>query len=397
MNLILDDVAKFITSKVDISEIDETNYISTENMLPNKGGVGLASSLPDTKFVRKYLPKDILISNIRPYFKKIWFANKEGGCSNDVFVLRANEKYDPRFLYYVLSSDDFFKYVMANAKGTKMPRGDKKAMLNYRVPDFSIENQQKISLFLSKIDKRIEINDKINNILEDLLKNIFFQWFINFKDYNGTFKDSELGKIPVNWEILELNDLVEVIDNRGKTPPLVENNFDYPIIDVKALNGGNRIINFDNCSKYVDKNTYKNWFRSGHPQDFDILISTVGSICELKLFLGSKGCLAQNVVAFRSKDKYSLYLYQYLKYIKRDLEAYNIGSVQPSIKVTHILKHNILIPNDAILDSFNHLSLNITKLIYNNSIEIQRLINLRENLLPKLMSNEIDISKIHSI
>ena len=70
-----------------------------------------------TKSVREYMPKDILINNIRPYFKKIWYSDMEGGCSNDIYVLRSNENYDSKFLYYVLSSDDFFNYVMANAKG----------------------------------------------------------------------------------------------------------------------------------------------------------------------------------------------------------------------------------------------------------------------------------------
>ncbi|MEI3145397.1 MAG: hypothetical protein V8S94_01770 [Methanobrevibacter smithii] len=80
MSLVLNDVAKFISSKIEVSEINVSNYISTENMLPNKGGITTASSLPDTKSVREYIPKDILINNIRPYFKKIWYSDMEGGC-----------------------------------------------------------------------------------------------------------------------------------------------------------------------------------------------------------------------------------------------------------------------------------------------------------------------------
>lgn len=165
MSLNLNDVAKFITSKIDVLKIDETNYVSTENMLPNKGGVSEASSLPNTSTVREYLPNDILINNIRPYFKKIWFSNKCGGCSNDVLVLRAGKNYDSQFLYYVLSSDEFFSYVMTTVKGTKMPRGDKKAIQNYKVPEFSIEYQIKISSFLNNIDQKIEVNKKINQNL----------------------------------------------------------------------------------------------------------------------------------------------------------------------------------------------------------------------------------------
>ena len=162
MSLVLNDVAKFMTSKIEVSEINETNYISTENMISNKGGITIATSLPDTKSVRKYLPNDILINNIRPYFKKIWYSDMEGGCSNDVFVIRSKENYDSKFLYYVLSSDDFFSYVMANAKGTKMPRGDKKAIQNYEVLNFFKKKKKRISFVLGEIDKKIEVNKKIN-------------------------------------------------------------------------------------------------------------------------------------------------------------------------------------------------------------------------------------------
>ena len=158
LSLVLNDVAKFITSKIEISKINGLNYISTENMLPNKGRITIVSSLPDTKSVREYLPNDILINNICPYFKKYGILNMKCGCSSDVFVLRSKENYDSKFLYYVLTSDDFFSYVIANAKGTKMPRRDKKAIQNYEVPNFPIDEQNKISYFLSQIDRKIEIN-----------------------------------------------------------------------------------------------------------------------------------------------------------------------------------------------------------------------------------------------
>ena len=200
LSLILNDVAKFVTSKIEISEIDETNYISTENMLPNKGGVIEASSLPDTQTVREYQSSDILINNIRPYFKKIWFSDKDGGCSNDVFVLRAKKNYNAKFLYYVLSSDDFFSYVMSTAKGTKMPRGDKKAIQNYNVPEFPIEDQMKISNLLNGIDQKIEVNKKINNHLEEVMLKIFNSWFVKFELSNELI-DSKLGLIPKGWKV----------------------------------------------------------------------------------------------------------------------------------------------------------------------------------------------------
>ena len=112
-----------------------------------------------------------------------------------------------------------------------------------------------------------------------------------------------------------LGDLVTSIDNRGKTPPLSSKPTNFPIIDVRALSGASRIVDYNNCTKYVTEETYNNWFRSGHPKPYDILISTVGSIAEMKIFLGNIGCIAQNVVGFRSTKVSPLYIYQYLNYI----------------------------------------------------------------------------------
>ena len=105
------------------------------------------------------------MSNIRPYFKKIWIAEFDGGCSNDVLVFRAKDGVSKRFLYYVLANDSFFDYAMVTSKGTKMPRGDKKALMQYGVPDFSIEEQEAIAGILRGLDKKIQLNTSINENL----------------------------------------------------------------------------------------------------------------------------------------------------------------------------------------------------------------------------------------
>ena len=191
-----------------------------------------------------------------------------------------------------------------------------------------------------------------------------------------------------------LGEVIDTIDNRGKTPPIEVDATDYPIIDVRALSGASRIIDYANCTKYVSEATYTSWFRSGHPKPLDILISTVGSLAEMKMFLGSKGCIAQNVVGFRAKNISPYYLYQYLTTIKSDLVAYNIGSVQPSIKVTHIIKHLIYTPTEDEISQFDSLAASATEMIYKNALESEYLASIRDALLPKLMSGEVDVSSI---
>ena len=114
------------------------SYISTENMIENKGGVTVIDSVPLINTTSAYKAKDILISNIRPYFKKIWFATHDGSCSNDVLVIKAKQNVNPLFLYYVLADNNFFNYATVTAKGTKMPRGTPKAIMQYLVPNISI-------------------------------------------------------------------------------------------------------------------------------------------------------------------------------------------------------------------------------------------------------------------
>lgn len=162
MKFKLSDICSYRKEKIAVSELSRKNYISTENMLPDKNGITVATALPKTVQTQKYKKGDILVSNIRPYFKKIWFAKGNGGCSNDVLVFSAKNGIDSHYLYYLLADDSFFEYSMATAKGTKMPRGDKKALMKYEVPDFDLNEQHKIVGVLSAIDDKIQLNNKIN-------------------------------------------------------------------------------------------------------------------------------------------------------------------------------------------------------------------------------------------
>lgn len=162
---LLGDICEYRKGKINVSELTEQNYVSTENLLPNKGGLMRAASLPSSATTQIYHKDDVLVSNIRPYFKKIWLAQSDGGCSNDVLVFYAKSGVDYDFLYYVLADDKFFEYSMSTAKGTKMPRGDKNALMNYVIPKFDITEQRKIGKFLRDIDNKINVNNAINRNL----------------------------------------------------------------------------------------------------------------------------------------------------------------------------------------------------------------------------------------
>ena len=174
----LGEVAIPVRDRIDTSVLDASSYISTENMLPDKAGVTLSSGIPSGKAIQ-FKDGDVLISNIRPYFKKIWRADKVGGCSADVICLRATKEIEPLFLYYLLSQDLFFDYVMQGAKGTKMPRGDKNQIMQWPVFLPTKSEQRIIASILSALDGKIETNRRINDNLEQQGQALFEEYVMN--------------------------------------------------------------------------------------------------------------------------------------------------------------------------------------------------------------------------
>ena len=171
VNVSLKDVADFQKERISSGLLDESTYISTENILQNFQGVQSAISIPANTNVVAYKKNDILLSNIRPYLKKVWFSDKIGGCSADVFVLRS-KTCEPEFLYNVIASDKFINYVMSGAKGVKMPRGDKNQMESFSFSIPAVVEQRKISRLFQLLDERIVTQNKIIEKLQSLIKGL---------------------------------------------------------------------------------------------------------------------------------------------------------------------------------------------------------------------------------
>ena len=363
------------TGNITMNRVEKIHYINT-----------VSDKLP-SRARRKVKRDSIIYSTVRPNQLHYGIIKEQPDnflVSTGFTVIDVNsEKTVPDYIYYVLTQQGVIEHLQAIAEQSVSAYPSIKPSdienLDVSLPD--IDTQKRIVSILSTIDKKIAQNTQINNNLEQQLSSLFINMFGHSID---SLDDSDI----------KLGDLIESVDNRGKTPPLSDEPTSYPIIDVRALSSNSRIIDYTNCTKYVSKETYNNWFRSGHPKEYDILISTVGSLAEMKIFLGNTGCIAQNVVGFRTKGISPLYLYQYLHYIKNDLATYNIGSVQPSIKVTHIIKHSIYVAPKEDIEIFDSVARDITKKIFANCQENEVLKQMRDTLLPKLMSGELDVSNI---
>ena len=196
--------------------------------------------------------------------------------------------------------------------------------------------------------------EKYDNLINKLENKILLQY--------------ELDTIE-NYRIYSLNEIVKVVDNRGKTPPLINDSKGHPIIEVAQLAGNNMIIDSNSFEKYVSDETYSSFFRNGHLLKNDVLISTVGTIGVAAYNFEEGLSIAQNVVALRSD--YSYYIYCYLINNKKEILNLDIGGVQPSIKIPHLLNQKIKIPFNNNIQKYENIFNEINMLNNKKQLLIQ--------------------------
>lgn len=373
----LSDICSFRKGKVEVENLNAKNYISTENMLPNKCGITEASSLPTVSLTQEYNSGDVLVSNIRPYFKKIWQAEYDGGCSNDVLVFVPKPNTDKDFLYYVLADDDFFTYSMATSKGTKMPRGDKTSIMQYEVPLIDLQVQKKIASVLKALDEKIKLNNEINNNLEQQAQLLFLSWFSNTNCY-----------IDNDWHIRKFGEVARF--SQGMQVPITEQLL-FP------THGYERFI------RIVDITQPSN-------QDIRYIKSTdKGKVFASDIFMiryGSPGIVARNYEGIIANNLFTIYpttselsndyIYYYLKSneIQKYIVQNAVSSTMPAINFSTLKNLDIIIPDSISMQQFTDFSKTVRLIQYNIKQENQRLAQLRDALFPKLMSGELDVSDI---
>ena len=379
----LSDICFYAKGKVNVSGLTDADYISTENMLPNKGGITTASSLPSTIQTQAYKKDDVLVSNIRPYFKKIWFADFDGGCSNDVLVLRAKEGTDARFLYYVLADDAFFDYSTATSKGTKMPRGDKTAIMQYEVPHFDLPIQKKIAGILADIDGKIALNSNINKNLEQQAQAIFKSWFVDFEPFNG--------EMPHNWIVSRLGDIASIKTNifsPVKNPDAQLEHYSipaydeqkYPVFESAAGVKSNKYILSKNSvmiSK-LNPDTKRVW----RPM---CLSELAVSSTEFIIFEAFNPAYRDFVFSIIDSTAFSDWMC-----------AHTTGSTNSRQRTapSATLEFQVALPDEKAITDFCAIVTPMYDTIASNICENQKLAQLRNSILPKLMSGELDVSDI---
>ena len=352
-----------------LSNLTKTNYISTENMLPNRGGIVEAATLPSVDTTQTYTNGDILVSNIRPYFKKIWFATTSGGCSNDVLVFRAKKDVNPFYLYYILSDDRFFNYATATSKGTKMPRGDKIAIMNYEIEKHTRSEQDAIASILRPIDEKIALNREINNNLLEQATTLFKSWFVDFLPFNCSK--------PHTWRTIQLGD-VSIMGAGGDKPKTTSATrtaeCPYPIFSNGLTDYG--LYGYTNEAKIFDES---------------VTVSARGTIGFVCLRHEPYVPIVRLVTLIPKKDLVSAkYLYLFLL----QTNILGTGTTQQQLTVPDFKKTEIVVPDNTTMAAFTDIVAPLFNQLWANEEENNRLSQLRDALLPKLLSGELDVSEV---
>lgn len=388
----LSDICSYRKGKIEVKRLNNITYISTENMLPNKGGITEASSLPSIVLTQEYRKGDVLVSNIRPYFKKIWQAKYDGGCSNDVLVFTPNPMTDKDFLYYVLANDEFFLYSMATSKGTKMPRGDKDSIMQYEIPDIGLDRQRKIASVLKSLDDKIQLNIAINNNLEQQALAIFRQYFMDFAPYGEA--------VASDWTEVSLDDVCIRITDGSHYSPADSPDSPYPMYSVKDMETYG--FNSSTCKHITEEEFCKMQKGDCVPLLNDILVAKDGSYLK-EIFICSEEkdeAILSSIAIFRPDTtviipEILLYLLKQPSVRKDVGDNYVSGSALPRIVLKNFKKYRFMLPPMEEQQKIGPVLHTIRMQIKANIDEMHRLSSMRDILLPKLMSGEIAVSDIN--
>jgi putative type-1 restriction enzyme hindVIIP specificity protein len=374
MQKVLSDICYYVSDKIPVKQVQLADYVSTENLLQNKGGLSVANKLPSGK-VTAFQAGDVLVSNIRPYFKKIWLADRSGGASNDVLVFRKlNDEIYEKYLYYILADDRFFAFSTASASGSKMPRGDKVQIMNYPVKLPPLESQKKIADILSSLDEKIELNRRMNETLEQLGQALFRYYFV----------DNPEAK---NWKRGVISDLGEVVT--GKTPSKKNQKFfgdEVAFLKVPDMHKTSIVIKTSDNLSLMGAESQKSKYISR----WSTCVSCIATVGVVSL-AGKNMQTNQQINSIIPRESYFKFFNYFLMRHKSDYikTLASSGSATPNLNMGHFSNITVVIPDRELLKEFdarvNHLFLQME----NNLQENETLMNIRDSLLLKLISGEI--------
>ena len=338
----------------------------------------------------KMLPKGSVLFSSRAPIGYVAIAASEM-CTNQGFKsVIPNEDTDSEFLYYLLKYNK--DNIVSQGSGTTFAEVSGKTMkgIEVVVPK-EVDDQRRIASILSSLDRKIELNNKINADLEEMAQAIFKNWFVDFEPFkDGKFVDSELGMIPEGWKVGTIGDIVEFQNGFTFSSKDFSENGEYKIITIKSVQDGCLVTEGSSkVTEYPTKMPAYCKLQSG-----DILLSLTGNVGRCCLVTETNLLLNQRVAKIKAKECYDnsfSYALFRLKETKELLISISRGTAQANLSPVEASKLPMVIPSEDARKSFSMISDSIMNKIISIHIENSRLSTLRDTLLPRLMSGELEV------
>jgi putative uncharacterized protein (fragment) len=391
----LSEIAILVEDKISSNSISLGDYVTTDSLLPNKEGKTIATNLPPVACsLTHYQKGDVLVANIRPYLKKVWLADKEGGCSSDVLVFRVREGYKNSFLYAVLLQDRFFDYATRGAKGSKMPRGDKEQIMRYELPVFSPQEQENIGNIVISITEKLRLNRAINHNLEAMAKQLYDYWFMqfDFPDENGkpykssggamVYNENLKRNIPEGWNDGIFADIANITMGQSPDGSSYNETGEGEIFYQGSTDFG---IRFPSVRMYTTSPTR-------YAKQGDILMSVRAPVGAVNI-ANSDCCIGRGLSAINSMIGSITYIYYVVHYLKVRFDNLNTaGTTFGSITKDELFNLPVVVPSNDVIERFEV----ICKPIFNKQMEIgfeiESLDKQRNELLPLLMNGQASLN-----
>ncbi|RLI99118.1 MAG: restriction endonuclease subunit S [Candidatus Aenigmatarchaeota archaeon] len=361
---------RLVRRRFEPNKDDIRPYVGLEHILPEKLRLathGWSYEVESTKF--EFKRGDILFGKLRPYFRKVIYAKFDGICSTDIWVIRPNKGVDGRFLFYRLASWEVVNVASKASSGTKMPRAQWDFLVNYEVPIPPLSEQKKIAEILGSLDDKIELNYEMNKTLETIAQAIFKHWFIDF----GPFQDDlvyneELDKeIPEGWEVAELGEILSLEYGKG-LPKRERKPGNIPVYGSSGIVG---------------------WHNKALVKGPGIIVGRKGTAGSVIWSHTDFFPIDTTFYAVPRRINSMVFLYFELK--RQNLPKLVADSAVPGLNRNIAYMNKTIIPPESLVKRFDDLATPLFKMMHVNSQEIRVLEQIRDSLLPKLLSGEIRV------
>ena len=328
----------------------------------------------------RLLPKNSVLLTTRAPIGYLAISKKELATNQGFKSLIMKNGNVPEFFYYLLKNN--ISKLLQYASGTTFMELNATNLksIEFYIPE--VKEQKRIASILSALDDKIELNNKTNKILEEMAQTIFKEWFINFnfpnedgkpyKKSGGEMIDSELGKIPKGWKVITLKDIISIA--KGKKPNAtsdkITEKFTMPYLTINCYN--------NEATEYTEYN------EKMHVKELDIIMVMDGNAG--KIFYGKEGILSSTMAKLIVEDSnLNELVFYFLKSIEYDLMYHTVGSVIQHADKQYMLNKKFCVSSDN-LERLSDIFKCIRKEISLNKKENEKLSNIRDSLLPKLMT-----------